>query len=128
MWKHESEMRQLGFRRSGERCWRCECRHGLGGHDHLSVFPWSELALPAGALLVELTEFHVTFYRGGEHLHFYYHEMLDNEWLPAGYTSPNEIRRLGLDPADLRIAADGIALAVVAALGGVLLPRGEDGS
>jgi hypothetical protein len=127
MWKHESEMRRLGFRRRGERYWQCERRHGLAGHDHVSVFPWSELTLPGGALLVELTEFHVTFYRGGEHLHFYYHEMHANEWLPAGHTSANELRRVGLDPAELRGAADGIALALALALGGLLLPRGEGG-
>ena len=125
MWKHESDMRQLGFRRRGDRYWQCERRHGLGGYDHLSVFSWSEQLLPGGAFLVELTEFHVTFYRGGEHLHFYYHEMHPNEWLPAGHTSLNEIRRLGLDPFELRETADAVALGLVLALGGVLLPRGE---
>jgi hypothetical protein len=128
MWKWDSEMRQLGFRRRGERFWLCERRHGLTAPDHISVFCWSERALPAGAFLVEMTEFHVTFYRGGEQLHFYYHEVLDNHWQPGGHTSRGEIQRLGLDTEELRAAADVVAEALAEALGGLLLPRrGEDG-
>jgi hypothetical protein len=72
-----------------------------------------------------VTEFHVTFYRGGEHLHFYYHETSDNHWQPAGHTSHNEIRRLGLEVGALRAQADGVAEALVEALGGALLAREE---
>ena len=125
MWLWDSDLTCLSFRRRGDRYWRCERRHGLAGHDHLSVFSWSEQRLPGGRYLVELTEFHVTFYRGGEHLHFYYHETLDNRWLPAGNTSGNEVRPLGLDPRELRQVADAVAGALVAALGGELLPREE---
>jgi hypothetical protein len=128
MWRWDSKLRKVGFRRRGERFWLCERRHGLLGDDHLSVFSWSEQALPGGAFLVELTEFHVTFYRGGEQLHFYYHEMLDNHWQPAGHTSRTEIRRLGLDPNLLRAEADGIAEALAEALGGALLSREEEGT
>jgi hypothetical protein len=122
MWRWDDDMRRLGFRRRGERYWQCERRYGLSGHDHVSVFSWSEQSLP-GAFAVELTEFHVTFYRGGEHLHFYYHEMADNNWQPAGHTSVNEIARLGLSAAELRAAANAVAQELVAALGGVLLGR-----
>jgi hypothetical protein len=123
MWLHDLELSPLGFRRKGDRYWQCERRLGLSGNDHLSVYSWSEQRLPRGRFLVELTEFHVTFYRGGEHLHFYYHELADNHWQPAGYTSHNEIRRLGLEPDVLRGEADAIATVLVQALGGVLLPR-----
>lgn len=118
-------MRQLGFRRRGERYWSCERRYGLAGHDHVSVFSWSEQAVPGGRFAVEMTEFHVTFYRGGEHLHFYYHEMGDNAWQPAGHTSANELARLALDAAALRAGADAVARALVAALGGAWLGRDE---
>jgi hypothetical protein len=123
MWRWDDDLRQLGFRRCGDRYWQCQRRHGLDGHDHLSVFSWSEQALPGGRFLVELTEFHVTFHRSGEHLHFYYHELLENHWQPVGYTSHNEIRRLRLDPSELRRLADAVAGQFVAALGGVLLGR-----
>jgi hypothetical protein len=126
MWQWDDDMRRLGFRRKGERFWLCERRFGLGEGDHLSVFSWGEQAIPGaggGRFLVELTEFHVTLTRGGENLHFYYHEYRENEWLPAGHTSGGEIRRLGLDPAALRAEADAIAAEFVAALGGVYHPR-----
>ncbi len=125
MWLHDVELSTLGFRRKGDRYWRCERRFGLDGWDHLSVWSWSEQRLGGGRFLVELTEFHVTFYRRGEHLHFYYHEVLDDHWQAAGHTSRNEIRRLGLEPDDLRGEADTVARAVVEALGGVLLAREE---
>lgn len=123
MWLYDLELQRLGFRRKGDRYWQCERRLGLTGHDHLSVFSWAEQRLPAGRFLVELTEFHVTFYRGGEHLHFYYHEMADNHWQPSGHTTPLEVQRLGLDVPALRALADCIALALAESLGGVLLPR-----
>lgn len=123
MWLWQPELTRLGFRRRGDRYWQCERAFGLDGRDHLSVWSWSEQALPSGRFLVELTEFHVTFYRGGEHLHFYYHELQDNHWQPAGHTSANEIRRLGLDPVEVRHSADAVAAGLVAALAGVLLPR-----
>jgi hypothetical protein len=123
MWLYDLEFIPLGFRRKADRYWQCERRFGLSGDDHLSVYSWSEQRLPGGRFLVELTEFHVTFYRGGEHLHFYYHELLDNHWQPAGHTSHNEVRRLGLELGELRAMADAVALALVEALGGVLLPR-----
>jgi hypothetical protein len=125
MWLYDLELEPLGFRRKGDRYWQCERRLGLCGNDHVSVYSWSEQRLPGGRFLVELTEFHVTFYRGGEHLHFYYHELGDNHWQPAGHTSPNEIARLGLQTGTLRAEADEVAGALAEALGGVLLPRGE---
>lgn len=126
MWLWDDDLRRLGFRRRGDRVWLCERRHGLEGHDHLSLFSWSEQTLPGGRHLVEMTEFHVTFYRGGEHLHFYFHEMADNEWQPAGHTSRNEIVRLGLDLETLREHADDVARRFIVELGGVVLLR-EDG-
>ena len=119
MWLYDAQMSELGFRRKGERYWRCDRRHGLSGHDHVSVFCWSEQRAPDGRRLVELTEFHVTFYRGGERLHFYYHEHEHNHWRHEGNTSYNEIRRLGLEPGALRAEAHAVAQALAAALGGV---------
>src|SRR4051794_165279 len=120
MWLYEAEMSGLGFRRKNERYWRCDRRHGLSGHDHVSVYCWSEQRLPGGGLLAEMTELHVTFYRGGERLHFYFHENETNHWRHEGNTSHNEIRRLGLDPAVLRAEAFAVARALVGAMGGVL--------
>jgi hypothetical protein len=128
MWLWESELRELGFKRKSERYWQCERHFDLPDHAHLSVFSWGEQSIPAGRsgpvrFLVELTEFHVTFRLGLEHVHFYYHERLDNEWVPAGHTSGAEIRRLDHDPAPLRQAADVIAAALATALGGAYRPR-----
>jgi hypothetical protein len=128
MWLWDTDLRQLGFRRKSEGYWQAERCFGLGACDHLSIFSWSEQTIPGPRrapprFLVELTEFHVTFQRGGEHLHFYYHERADNEWLPAGHTSGRQIRRLGLDRAGLRAEADACATALVAALGGTYQPR-----
>jgi hypothetical protein len=128
MWLWESELRELGFRRKRERYWQCVGRLGLRDGEHLSLFSWGEQALPAGRrravrYLVELTEFHVTFTLGHEHVHFYYHERLENDWLPCGHTSATELRRLGCAVAALRDRADGIATALARALGGTLLPR-----
>jgi hypothetical protein len=125
MWQWDGAMRAAGFRRRGERFWVCERRYGLRGHDHLAVFAWSEQRLPGGAVLVELTEFHVTYYRGGEPLHFYYHETAENHWQPGGHTSRAELGRLGLDLEELRGGADAVAGRLARALGGVLLGRGE---
>jgi hypothetical protein len=128
MWLWDHDMHRLGFRRKSDRYWWCERRYGLAEGDHVSVFSWSEQAIPTGRsrpprFLVELTEFHVTMPRGGENFHFYYHEHGENEWQPGGHTSAVEIRRVGCDPAELRAGADVIAAEVAAALGGVLLPR-----
>jgi hypothetical protein len=128
MWLWESELRELGFRRKGERYWQCTQRFGLRGDEHLSLFSWAEQALPAGRrrpvrYLVELTEFHVTFTLGHEHVHFYYHERLENDWLPSGHTSRPEVERLGHDLAALCARADRAAAAFVRGLGGVCLPR-----
>jgi hypothetical protein len=96
MWQWDDALRQLGFRRRGERYWQCERGFGLRPVEHISIFSWSEQAIPGrrgpARFLVEVTEFHVTFLLGGEHLHFYYHEHADHEWVPAGHTSANEIR------------------------------------
>jgi hypothetical protein len=128
MWLWESELRERGFRRKSERYWQCQRRYGMPDAVHLSIFSWSEQTLPGVAgqphYLVELTEFHLTFVRAGEHLHFYYHEHGDNLWHPGGHTSLVEIQRLGLDLATLRDEADAIARTFVEALGGVLLERG----
>src|SRR5947209_8475616 len=127
MWLWESELRERGFRRKSERYWQCRRRFGLDDAAHLSIFSWSEQTL-AGAggrprYLVELTEFHLTFVRAGDHLHFYYHEHGENAWHPGGHTSRAEITRLGLDLAALRALADAIAAAFVESLGGVLAGR-----
>jgi hypothetical protein len=127
MWLWEAEFRRLGFRRRSERYWRCDRRYGLGADGHLSVFSWGELAGPGGLLLAELTEFHVTFRLGLDHIHFYYHEYRDNEWHPGGRTSGREIRRLGEDPRALRRRADAVAAALAEALGGLLRPREPPG-
>jgi hypothetical protein len=123
MWRWESELREAGFRRKGERYWQCERRFGLPTWAHISLFCWSEQITTGERLLVELDAFHVTFVLGGEHLHFYYHEQQDNEWEPAGHTSVTEISRLCLDAHTLRAEADAIAEALVAALAGILHPR-----
>jgi hypothetical protein len=127
MWLWASALIETGFRRKAERYWRCERRFGLPPHAHLSLFSWGEHALPSAAgpapLLVELTEFHVTFVLGNQHVHFYYHERQPNDWDPAGHTSRRELRRLGADRAALRAQADAVAAAVVAALGGTWHPR-----
>jgi hypothetical protein len=129
MWLWDDELQRLGFRRRSDRYWRCERRFGLAGDDHLSVFSWSEQAVPGAGracrFLVELTEFHVTFHAGGEHLHFYYHERADNEWAPEGHTSGNEVRRAGCDLESLRAEADAVARDLVEALGGVWRGRYE---
>ncbi|MBL8798997.1 MAG: hypothetical protein JNM56_34245 [Planctomycetia bacterium] len=118
MWLWDSDLRRLGFRRPGDRCWLCSRRWGLQPPDHLSIFPWSELKDRTGPRLVELTEFHVTFVVGWERLHFYYHEMEPGDWQPGGHTSRGELRRLGCDPRSLRDRADSVAAQFIAALGG----------
>jgi hypothetical protein len=123
MWLWQDELQQLGFRRRSERYWRCDRRYGLGSEGHLSVFSWSEQTVGTdGALrfLVELTEFHVTFPIGRQHIHFYYHEYHEKEWQRGGHTSRRQIARLGCDPRELRSRADAIAGAVIEALGAVL--------
>ena len=129
MWLWESELRELGFRRKAAGYWRCARRYGMKGDEHISVFARCEQAIAGhprhgGGLLVELAEFHVTFPLG-EDVHFYYHEVSRGEWAPGGHTSGAELRRLGLDPDELRRRADGIAGAFVAELGGdSRAPRG----
>jgi len=122
MWLWDDALRELGFRRKSDRYWLCERRYGLRGNDHVSVWSWSEQTIPAGRnrvrYLVEVTEFHVTFYLGGEHVHFYYHERAENAWAPGGHTSDAEIHRVGHDPAAARRAADAVAADLVATLGG----------
>jgi hypothetical protein len=125
MWLWASELNELGFRRRSEGYWRCERCFGLPGGAHLSLFSWGEQVLPGARFLVELTEFHVTFVVRQEHVHFYYHERLDNDWDPAGHTSAAELRRLGVDGAALRARADVVAASLIAALGGTFYRRGE---
>jgi hypothetical protein len=133
MWLWENELRELGFRRKGERYWLCGRRFGLHEDDHLSVVSWCEQTILAGRrgrprYLIELTEFHVTLCIGHENVHFYFHESGENEWGPAGHTSSAEIRRLGHDPCALQGVADRVAGAFVAALGGVYSNRERSGS
>jgi hypothetical protein len=127
MWLWACELHDLGFRRRSESYWRCENRFHLPVNGHLSIFSWGEQSVPGhrgrNRFLVELTEFHVTFLLGFEHVHFYYHEILDNDWEPGGHTSPAEIGRLGYDVIALRDSADEIAAEVIAALRGVLRSR-----
>jgi hypothetical protein len=128
MWLWESELHELGFRRKGERYWRCEGRFGLPDEAHLSLFSWGEQTLSGERrrrprFLVELTEFHVTFRVTWEHIHFYYHERGENDWEPGGHTSAAEMLRLRLEPGRLRAAADAIAAAFIAALAGAYHPR-----
>jgi hypothetical protein len=127
VWLWASELHEVGFRRKSDRYWQCAQRYGLPAEAHLSVFAWGEhgVAAEAGAArqLVEVSTFHITFEIGRENIHFYYHERSDNEWAPAGHTSAAEIARLDCVARDLRHAADEIAAALVAALGGTLHPR-----
>jgi hypothetical protein len=128
MWLWESELYERGFRRRSDRYWQCERGYGLPPAAHLSVFSWGEQTIPGRRrrerrLLVELTEFHVTFLLGGEHVHFYYHEVLHNDWQPLGHTSANEFRRLGHEPLAWLVHADTIAAKMTAALGGTFYPR-----
>jgi hypothetical protein len=127
MWLWASELYELGFRRRSERYWQCERRFGLPNGAHLSLFSWGEQALPGASrrprFLVELTEFHVTFVLRHEHVHFYYHEHLENEWRSGGHTSAAELRRLGADVRALRARADAVAAALVTAVGGAFQPR-----
>jgi hypothetical protein len=128
MWLWDNELYERGFRRRSERYWQCVRGHGLPADAHLSLFSWAEQTLPGRRkgqrrYLVEVTEFHVTFAIGIEHLHFYYHEHCDNDWKPAGHTSAGELRRLGLVPAQWRQRADEVAARLVASLGGTLFPR-----
>jgi hypothetical protein len=100
----------------------------LPGQAHLSVFAGAEHEGPGGgkrspARLVALSAFHVAFEVGGERLHFYYHERLENEWEPGGRTSAREIARLGARPRELRREADVIAAALVEAFGGIYHPH-----
>ncbi len=130
MWLWESELRELGFKRKSPSYWQCERGFGLQPAAHLSVYSWSEQAVASerkGPLLclVEVSAFHVTFELGLENFHFYYHEILENEWQPAGHTSSGEICRLGCDPVVLRYMADESALALVEALKAVFRPRHE---
>jgi hypothetical protein len=125
MWIEHHQLARLGFKRSGERFRKCERRFHLRNHDHITIWSWSEQRSPEGSMLVELTEFHVTFYRGGERLHFYWHERDHNEWESGGHTSTNEIRRVQCDPVELRSEATAIAEAFIAALGGRMFVREE---
>ncbi len=123
MWVWDLDLIQLGFRRRADRCWLCARRFGLRGEDHLSVFSWSEQTIPGRQrrrYLVELTEFHVTFHRAAEHIHFYYHEHEDQRWHRGGHTSWAELERLGLDGGTLRAEADAVAEQVITLLGGQL--------
>jgi hypothetical protein len=128
MWLWDNELRRLGFRRKSDRYWRCDRRFGLGNDDHLSIWSWSEQTIRdrrrrGVRYLVELTEFHVTFERRGENLHFYYHEWAENGWEPGGHTSRREIRRTGCAPGTLRHAAAVVAGEFIRALGGSMRTR-----
>lgn len=121
MWLWHSDLRALGFTQASPGYWQCERGHGLPMDVHLSIFPWCRpgrsrrRAVPA---LCEVCAFHVTFEIGVDNVHFYYHEMQAKVWEPGGHTSAREIRHLRRRPRDLRRAADAIAEAFVAALGG----------
>jgi len=129
VWLWAIELHELGFRRQSDRYWLCQGHFGLPTDAHLSVFADPHI-LPGDRrgrrLLMEVSAFHVTFEIGRENIHFYYHECLENEWEPGGYTSTAEIRRVGYDPAELRAEADAIAVLLVACLGGVYHPREDD--
>ncbi|HKI34569.1 MAG TPA: hypothetical protein VKA46_22125 [Gemmataceae bacterium] len=129
MWLWASELSALGFRRKSEGYWQCKRRFGLPDGAHLSLFSWNEQALPSASrdapVLVELSAFHVTFVLRHEHVHFYYHEHLENDWDPGGHTSRAELRRLGANAGALRGQANAVAAALVEALGGTF--RSRDG-
>jgi hypothetical protein len=118
MWLWECEFRELGLRWRGDRFRVCERRYGLTGHDHITVFSWGEQRHLDGRVQAELTEFHVTFYRAGHALHFYYHEIDHNRWRHGGHTSRRELARLGLCARSLRRVADAAAREFIRALGG----------
>jgi hypothetical protein len=128
MWLWDTQLRELGFKRPSERYWHCERRYDLPGWAHLSIYSWSEQAIPQKGkkrfrYLVEVTEFHVTFLTARDNLHFYYHERQPGEWEPGGHTSCAELLRLDEDPVALRTRADRIAAALVTAWQGALLAR-----
>lgn len=121
MWLWYDDLRALGFKEQSPGYWQCERGHGLPGGVHLSIFPWSRPGRSrrgAAVTRFEISAFHVTFEIGGDNVHFYYHEMHADGWEPGGHTSAREIRRLRRQPRDLKRVADGIAEALVAALGG----------
>lgn len=118
------QLRHLGFRFKRGQYWRCDRHFGLIGGDHISVFVETHHEGDSSELFwFQFSEFHITFERGSHNLHFYYHEAHNNHWSPGGYTSLDEIRRLGLDLLELRQSADEIASQFVAALDGAIHPK-----
>ena len=116
------ELRQLGFRQKSDRYWHCAGGYGLDDQSHLSVFLWTcHARLSQQVACFQICEFHVTFERAGHNLHFYYHELRDNEWTAGGHTSTREITTLGLETGILLTAADEIANQFVGAINGILL-------
>lgn len=123
MWKWTIELHELGFRHRSRRYWQCTGRFTLPENAHISLFVDSELMVLGGLEAVEFAAFHVTFEIGRENIHYYYHESSDGEWEPGGYTSANEVRRLGEEPRALRDHADRIAAALVEAWTAALRQR-----
>ena len=125
MWLWECELHAVGFRRRSDRYWQCERRFGLPQSAYLSIFEHAAFHVPerkrrTARHALEVSAFHVTFLVGVDHIHFYYHELDDYLWEPAGHTSNAEIRRHGVDPQILRDEADRIAEQVAHAFGGIL--------
>lgn len=128
MWLWEGELHAVGFRRRSRWYWQAQQRFGVPPNAYVSLFAGAQYRVAAagkrsGLQRVEASTFHVTFRLGVDNIHFYYHEVGTGEWEPGGRTSGEEIRRYGLEPAELRDQADAVACRVVAAFGGVLWPR-----
>ena len=123
MWLLEAHLRELGFKRKSERYWQCENRYGLPSNAHFSLFPWSESSLSGGQILVELTEFHITFAYGRKNIRFYYRRCSVEIWTPGFHSCFRKMQRLVDDPAALVRKADAVARTFIEALGGMLSER-----
>ena len=93
-------------------------------NSHISLFlEEAHSYAPSSIRCYEFAEFHVTFEVYRHNLHFYYHEIRYDEWLPEGHTSTAEVTRLGYDACDLKTISDEIAEQFVKALDGRFLGR-----
>ena len=117
MWIWIWELKQMGFRQKSERYFQCARGFGLEQGQHLSLFLWTRNA-KKNATCFAVTEFHVTIQLGGDHLHFYYHELAQNVWRRGGHTSTIEIERLGYCAQTLRSHAEFVANQFIEQLNG----------
>ena len=128
MIQHVSTLQSQGFRRRSRKYWQIKpVSTDLKEDCHVSLFADAELnasGRPAGtAHYLDFAAFHVTFELGPDNVHFYYHELSESEWEAGGHTSSREIRRHGVDPRQLRQAADVIAERLLQEWGRGMSPR-----